>query len=517
MKNIVNIINFVRGIEPRDDSVDLLGTLREELKLCRQYGFPNTVLFQYDALIQPEYQELVKEYRDLSELGLWLEVVQPLTEDTGIPWRGRWGWDWHNDVGFLIGYEPEDRKRLIDTAFAKFREIFGFFPKSVGSWHIDALSLAYMKETYGIVASCNCKDQYGTDGYTMWGGYYNGAYYPSKFNMFAPAQTRENQIDLPVFRMLGSDPIHQYDFGLGKNGDYNPSNCQGVSSLEPVYDHSGASKTWVEWYLRENFNGKSLSFAYTQAGQENSFGWPDISKGLPMQFELLKGKQARGEIELLTLEQSGEWFLKNYSQTPCAAMCIDSDYSDQKNQTVWYYNKYYRTNLLQQDGKLWIRDLYLFDEKFPEKYLTVREEQNQCGFYNLPVMDGFRFSYGTVRAGIYPVCNGIPLAFDAPYWSKTEGTDTVSAGFGDELVYRMEEKSISVTCKNPGWSLFFAVGKGLDLPYRKVSPKKLELSFAGYLKEAYHYSLALEQGTFSETKDGILILPEEGRIVIKTA
>ena len=126
MKNIVNIINFVRGIEPRDDSIDLLGALREELKLCRQYAFPNTVLFQYDALIKPEYQKLVKEYEDLSELGLWLEVVQPLTEDTGIPWRGRWGWDWHNDVGFLIGYEPEHRKRLIDTAFLKFKEIFGF-------------------------------------------------------------------------------------------------------------------------------------------------------------------------------------------------------------------------------------------------------------------------------------------------------------------------------------------------------------------------------------------------------
>lgn len=517
MKNIVNIINFVRGIEPRDDNIDLLGALREELKLCRQYAFPNTVLFQYDALIKPEYQKLVKEYEDLSELGLWLEVVQPLTEDTGIPWRGRWGWDWHNDVGFLIGYEPEDRKRLIDTAFLKFKEIFGFFPKSVGSWHIDAVSLAYMKETYGIAASCNCKDQYGTDGYTMWGGYYNGAYYPSKLNMFAPAQTRENQIDLPVFRMLGSDPIHQYDLGLGQNGDYNPSSCQGVSSLEPVYDDSGACKKWVEWYFRENFNGKSLSFAYTQAGQENSFGWPDISKGLPMQFDLLKEKQCRDEIEVMTLGQSGEWFKNTYSQTPCASMCIDSDYGPQQNQTVWYYNKYYRVNLLQQDGRLWIRDFYLFDEKFPEKYLSEREEQNQCGFYNLPIMDGFRFSRGTVRAGIYPVCNGKPLAFDSPYWTKTEGTDTVWAGFGKELVYHIEEKHISITCEKPDWALFFAVGNGIELPYRKVSSQTLELSFAGYLKVAYNYTLNLKQGTFRQTEEGLFILPENGKILIQTA
>ena len=99
--------------------------------------------------------------------------------------------------------------------FSAFGRFWGIFPQVAGSWHIDALSLAYMKERYGIAASCNCKDQYGTDGYTMWGGYYNGAYYPSRMNMLCPAQTRENQIDVPGFRMLGADPIHQYDLGLG--------------------------------------------------------------------------------------------------------------------------------------------------------------------------------------------------------------------------------------------------------------------------------------------------------------
>lgn len=72
MKNIVNIINFARGVEPRDPNVDLWGTLETELKLCREYGFVNTVLLQYDALIQPEYPKLVKQYQDLSQPGLWM-------------------------------------------------------------------------------------------------------------------------------------------------------------------------------------------------------------------------------------------------------------------------------------------------------------------------------------------------------------------------------------------------------------------------------------------------------------
>jgi hypothetical protein len=43
-----------------------------------------------------------------------------------------------------------------------------------------------------------------------------------------PAQNAENQIPVPIFRMLGSDPIHQYDNGLG-------TGWQRVVSLEPVY------------------------------------------------------------------------------------------------------------------------------------------------------------------------------------------------------------------------------------------------------------------------------------------
>ena len=49
---------------------------------------------------------------------------------------------------------------------------------------------------------------------------------------YMPAQNLENQIPVPVFRMLGSDPIHQYDNGLG-------GNVQRVVSLEPVYTKGG--------------------------------------------------------------------------------------------------------------------------------------------------------------------------------------------------------------------------------------------------------------------------------------
>ena len=46
---IVNIVNFIRGIEPRRE-LDLVEPVREEIYLNKKYGFDNTFLIQYDAM-----------------------------------------------------------------------------------------------------------------------------------------------------------------------------------------------------------------------------------------------------------------------------------------------------------------------------------------------------------------------------------------------------------------------------------------------------------------------------------
>ena len=216
---IVNFVNFVRDIEPRvegDTRTMLFETTRNEAEALRQYDFRGTWLLQYDALIDPLYQPLMREEMARGcEVGGWWEITQPHVEAAGLRWRGRFPWDWHADKGFSVGYTQQERELLVDVYMQKFREVFGQLPQSIGSWFIDAHSLAYMREKYGIEGCCICKDQIGTDGYTLWGGYWAGAYYPSRVNAYMPAQSRSGQIDLPVFRMLGSDPLYQYIAGVG--------------------------------------------------------------------------------------------------------------------------------------------------------------------------------------------------------------------------------------------------------------------------------------------------------------
>ena len=392
---IVNIYNFVRNSDSRmaNSEAVLYETTRQQIQLLKQANLPATWALQYDALINPRYQKLFKEQLGTKdEIAAWWEIPRPLVEKAGLKWRGRFDWDWAANVGFSPGYTPEERRKLVDVYMADFKTIFGHYPRTVGSWYIDEVTLAYMAKRYGIVASCNCKDQVGTDGYTLWGGYWNQAYYPSRLNAYMPAQTRAGQIDVPIFRMLGSDPIYQY------------GTTPGMFTLEPVYSAAGGSSNWVSWFMDNLIHQPALAFGYTQAGQENSFGWEAMENGLTMQVALLAQEAKAGEIKVQTLAQSGKWFRRHYSLTPPTAVVALDDWKHQNRKTVWYDSRYYRLNVLWQDGGFFIRDLHCFDEKAVSVTHDSALTTTSLAYETLPVMDGALWSgSGTNAVGMWPV------------------------------------------------------------------------------------------------------------------
>lgn len=445
MKNIVNIINFVRAVEPRPGrNIDLPGTVREQIRLLRQNGLRGTFLLQYDALKDDVYIELMRSCADICETGIWFEIVQPLVEAVGEVWRGRYSWDWYSNVGFLIGYEPGVRRRLIDEAMETFRGIFGRYPGSVGAWHIDAVSMAYLAEKYHIKACCICRDQVGTDGYTMQGGYYNQAYFPSKNNMFCPANTKENQIPMPVFRMLGSDAIYAYDF---QRIDYGLEKCP---TLEPV--HYGGTKIWCDWFLKETFSGNGLSLQYTQAGQENSFGWPRMGDGYRYQLLKIKELAGQGKVEVMTLGESGKWYLSRYGLTPPGTLTALEDWHGAGHKSVWYSSRFYRVNLFWENGVVRIRDMYLFDDSFEEKYLYERCKTPACEFRNLPVMDGVLYTgpQEARAAGVYLKDGEKDIRWERLDYTEKDGHAEVRLSNGSyRAVIYLEETGITIDSDIP--------------------------------------------------------------------
>lgn len=521
---IINIVNFIRQTDYRVEDSDrkLYETVCRQVELVNRYDLPATFLLEYDALINPLYQELLKtKLRNGAEIGAWWELTQPHIEAAGLKWRGEHPWVSHANIAFSTGYTKEERERLVDVYMRKFKDVFGTYPKSVGSWYIDAHTLAYMHDRYGIEASCNCKDQIGTDGYTLWGGYWNQAYYPSRLNAYMPAQTGAGQIPVPVFRMLGSDPIYQYDDGLGNER-------QGVISLEPVYKHAGMNRKWVDYFFDALTDGPCLAFGYAQAGQENSFTWDNMREGLEMQMPLIDSLRRAGKVRVETLGESGRWFRKRFPLTPATAVTTVSDVRGEGNKTVWYDSRYYRANLLWEKGRFRFRDIHLFDERFKSEYLDTPGTGDRFLFYTLPFVDGFMWSKGEDRAGLSLVRTGSDghaeeLRLDSPE-VKERGRSVLEVRgndqYGDTFRITLHDDRIEVSSTDAGkdvaWALQLHAAPGTELPFTDVGGKSANAVFRGH-----SYSVTCSEGRFEKAAEGdshvLRIIPDNGKITIDCA
>jgi hypothetical protein len=518
---IVNVYNFIRNSDYRLEHSEeiLFDCTRRQIELLKGVGLPATWALQYDALVNPRYQKLLKEQLgSKDEIGAWWEIPRQLAEKAGIRWRGAHDWDPVANVGFSPGYTPDERRALVDVYMADFKAVFGFYPRTAGSWFIDEVTLEYMSEKYGLIASCNCKDQIGTDFYTLWGGYWNQAYYPSRVNAYMPAQTRKGQIDVPVFRMLGSDPIYQH------------GTTPGLISLEPVYKNGGGGMPrWVDWFMRGLIEQPALAFGYTQAGQENSFGWEAMKDGLTYQARLLAEQARAGKIRVETLEQSGRWFRNNYRRTPATAVVALEDWKGEGRKTVWYNSRYYRLNLLWESNTLFIRDLHCFAEQVVSPTHNTPLKETSLTYETLPIVDWAGWSAsGRERAGMWPVrldTNGaaLPLVLSgepAVREINASGLE-VRQGVkgGGSLVIICREAGVTLALrdslgKSTAWACDVVGGARLESSLARVSPAEVGFSHAGV-----NYSLKLGSGAGAAQRlgpGGLRLLPDrQGELVLR--
>jgi hypothetical protein len=393
---------------------------------------------------------------------------------------------------------------------ARFKKEFGYYPKVVGAWMIDSYSLKYLLDKYEVKAACICKEQYGTDGYNLWGGYYNHAYYPSKYNMICPAQTYENQINLPVFRMLGTDPIHQYDSGLiSDDGKIKPAKMQNVITIEPVYPQYGGNPEWVDWFLEQNNKGNQLCYSYVQIGQENSFDWKRSGDGLNYQYPKIRELADKGEVEVEYLSESGEWFTNNYDTTPACAQPFDIDWSKKEAKSFWYYSKYYRLNVYVQDNKIKIRDLHKYDENYKERYYDGIEEKIYSTYDNLPIVDGYRFSREDFCAGgyFYTANDEEIVVTDTEYSQNDHLTQKVTATTEKGTLEFVSTESMLEINSSLGEFKIAMLGSLQNIMCNVISEKEVTLTH-----NEYNYRLYIADGKFEICDGELIVFSNNGKI-----
>ena len=438
---IVNIMNFARAFEPRDPVAEakLPETTVNQLRLCNRLGLEATFLLQYDVLANESFVDKIKaELQDNIELGFWYEVVEPLTSACGIPYESEngWKWDWHIKPGFSMSYPKHQRELLIDEAMRKFREIFGYYPRTVGSWLLDTHTVNYLADNYDIDAFCFCRDQVNTDAYTLVGGYFNQGYYPSRNNMFTPASTLENQVNVPIFRLLGPDPLHNYDNEkfTSKSVKHGPYTME-VALLKT----GGGNPEIVDWYLRNYFETESLGFAYMQIGQENSFNMFDITDLTEMQIKKIL---AYPDVKIEKMCDTGRAFKERYRTTPATAVCALDNWDTPDLQTVYYDSKFYTASIMRRDGDVFIRALYFFDDRIKDLYDGETCDTYDAVYENMPVIDTL-YQRGETDGGL-----GLILDAEAEDIKPQRiGDSSLKISWNDKSVIFHEDSVLINNCK----------------------------------------------------------------------
>ncbi len=501
---IVNIYNFIRmsHVEPSRFIMDDFETIRNQLIIVKQFGFPGTYALKYDALMDSRYQALLKEYLDENdEISAWWEISEPLCQRAGIAFRGKIQEDYDDrvDSAYSLGYEPWERKRLVDAYMEDFFHVFGKYPETIGSWVLDSITLEYAESQYGIIGGAICRDQMGVDGFTLWGGWPNGMYYPSKKNGFIPAQTVEEQIPIPMFRLLGPDPIYNFEADVRDN-------LQGVYTLEPSW-LAGRDPKFISWLFDSLTKEDALGIGYAHIGQENNFLWENIRPGFRPQLEILEKLAQEGLVRVETMAQSANWFKKQYQLTPPLSFQASKDWDTTNNlSTQWYASANYRISFLGEENHLRIRDFFLYSQNYPCRYLEKAMKDTKSTFDALPVL--FPQIWGGIKdrpfirlideTGQEPTGIIEYHALDE-FRARTTLLDTNSKEIKAEFTMNMDNIEIKTS-----YCLYF--DRLPVLKYHQDNIIHME-------HEVFSYELYVETGAITKcTENGIAIQPENGII-----
>jgi len=375
--SFITIVNPIRGGEFLSSTGTLLEKTMYQKELADSLGLSATWLLRSDAITSASFSAYFKSLQPKDELGIFLEILPSLARESSVSYP-RNGLFWHDaNKIFLSGYIPEDRKKLIDTVFLKFKKVFGYFPKSVGAWHIDAYSAEYMRQKYGVTGVLICADQFGTDSYQIWGGWWGVPFYPSKYNILIPAQTLKNKLNLVVFWWAARDPK------LGYGGSVVEST---YSVQANDYLQHGLGINYFKKLLDEYLKNPKNQFGQITIGLENDNDWTKLGNEFQLQIEEVKRREKEEHVQVITMSEFSDWYKEKFKNL-----------SPEHFIGNWYQSIYLRTNIIKKDNQDYLLDLRVYNENWPEANLSTANPWSSLSLNNPYKVDTVRFTENRIE------------------------------------------------------------------------------------------------------------------------
>ncbi|MGE5041663.1 MAG: hypothetical protein ACM3IJ_02060 [Candidatus Levyibacteriota bacterium] len=332
--------SFITIVNPQRISSytpDYLKSFNAEYAEIKSRDLPATWLVTYDVMQKGDFINALKGMDSKQELGLFLEVTPDFAREAHVAYHKTDSWHRATSL-FLSGYAQEERKKLIDTLFADFKEIFGYYPVSVGSWWTDAYSLSYMKQKYGITGTLGVSDQYDLDGYQVWGTWWSVPYYPNAINSAQPAQDIQNKLDVVSFRWAARDPLSGY-FSASKR----PASMYSLQDYATLGLDISYFKNLLNTYALQNPNNQ---FGQATIGLEGDLHIEDYTNNLSQWLDYAKGLEENSRVQITTMKDFSSWYKKSFPGLSPAHIIQETDLLGSGKQTIWYQSPYYRAGIV---------------------------------------------------------------------------------------------------------------------------------------------------------------------------
>lgn len=361
-----SFITIINPVRESPNTPDPGASLLAQYEQIKNFSYPATWLFTYDILRYREPIEVAKGMDEKQEFGVFLEVSPRLAKDTSVPFNLRDSWHRAASI-FLSGYTQEDRIKLIDKVMKEFKSVFGYYPKTVGSWWTDSYSLSYLQEKYKVTVSLSVSDQFSLDEYTVWGTYWSLPYYPSKINAAIPAKNGQDKLDVVMLRWAARDPL---------NGFESPGTLK--NSLYSVQDYStaGLKTDYLEKLSSFYLNSRERDFGQLTLGLEGDFP-PAVYQGeYRNNLAVVKALEGSG-AKVVSAKDFGDWYRKSFKISP-SSFLISDDLMGLNKRSIWFQSPFYRIGLVYDNVKrqLSIRDLRAYPGNFEEPFLKQVNRQN---------------------------------------------------------------------------------------------------------------------------------------------
>ncbi|MFA6012473.1 MAG: hypothetical protein WC799_20955 [Desulfobacteraceae bacterium] len=320
-----------------------ISELQTLTNLVSKYELASTWLIHYDVLSD---DEILKNLPANSEIGLFLEVTRKLAEESFVKY------DWENgnwsqaDKIFLSGYTQGERRRIIDKSFDKFKDNFGYYPQSYGTWYVDVWSMEYIRDKYGSDIVLGLADQFSTDGYQEWGQYLNLPYFVSKTSALEPAFDESDSTKILKIQWAPRHPWLAYGSTV-ENSNYS-------AQVNDYHRQKDLGQTYFRKLLDDiliNVTGRISQIVIgIEVGELEDKYLPELDA----QFKYLKELKDKQSINIATMQQFNDEYRKLFSSVSPEAFIYSQN---GPIKVSWYMSPQMRYGTKIIDGKITLFDL----------------------------------------------------------------------------------------------------------------------------------------------------------------